>query len=620
MGIVQKIKNKISSDGWDMSSKEAREKQVKQDFELSKIFKASQTQKMQELDDYYNNKHYNQEQIQIWLNSHNVDFIPPCLTDPFIQVESQIDPEVPSFQFSGREDLDKVKAKQREDVVEFVCYNNKIEDMNPENERNNNKFGNALWKVSFDKDKKGPGFIGDIVIGNPSPANIFPDPAANDIEDCEYIVYAYRIHRRKARRKFGKVIDTISNDANHADTEIFTRNTDGSSTNTNDDTIQIVEYWYKDLDGDIACSVQANNTEVQFIAKYWENTKDSGNQSYPFVKYCRTPVDKSFWDKGEIETIMDLVDAGDKEFLAALLNDNFCGNDIIIMEEETMANGSQPNNIPGAIWKTKQNKSAGIRRLGGISNNTNALQMIEFIHRKIQETNGNFDTNMGQEPSRVTTVGGIAQLNERADKRTSIKKADRNTGFRRLFELIDWSVLEFYNTNRMIMIKNPNQTSADKKDRIPVPFNSSTMRVYDDYTGYYYPRIDCEINVGEGIKHSKAFTLAATDQLSKTQITPANAEIVKSEIDIMDLPNKDIIKSSIDNSVQMMMPQPMMQGIPQGTPQNIPQDIPQEPDPEQVLTEMLDSMAPEQRQVFFSSPKEQQMQIIQQYMGGGEGD
>jgi hypothetical protein len=581
MGLINAIKNKFAANAWDMSTKEARERQVKRDFELAKTHKNPITKKMRTLDDYYNNKHYTRDQILKIAESKGWNFIPPVLPDPFIQVESQIDPDVPVPEFRGRdEDIDSAKAKQREEVVNYICYNNKLDDMNTANERRLNKLGDAFWKVSFDGSIKGPGYVGDIVIGNPDPANIFPDPSAYDIDDCEYFIYPFRMHRRAARRMFGRIIDTISNDNNHADTEIY-NNTweDIEINNYDDDTLQVLEYWYKNDDGDIACSIQVNGTEVKHIPKYWINTASSGNKMYPFIGYCKIPVDKSFWNKGEIETIIDLVDSADREFLSAIMSDMFNANDITIVEKSAIADGGTISGIPGETVVVNDGKASGIRRLGGLNNNINALNMINFIHDKIMETNGNFDSAQGKEPLRVTTSSGIAQLNERANARKEIKKADRKTGFKRLYELIDWTALEFYNTDRLILIRGKgneeDKTTVFNSENLKVPDKAKAEQIFKQAqieglseqealeiiksNAFYYPKVDIEISVGEGVKNSKAFTLAATEQLAKSVITPANKEIVKAQIDIMDLPNKKEIKDSIDEAVQ-----------PQGAPSNSP--------------------------------------------------
>jgi hypothetical protein len=659
MGLFKKKEDKFSAVTWDMSTKEARERQVVRDFEIAKTHKSVITEKFRTLDDYYNNKHYTREQILKVAEQKGWNFIPPVLPDPFIQVESQIDPDVPVPEFKGRDDdIDSLKAKQREEVVNYICYNNKIDDMNTTNERRLNKLGDAFWKVSFDGSIQGLGYVGDIVIGNPDPANIFPDPSAYDIDDCEYFIYPFRMHRRAARRMFGRIVDSIQSDNNHGDTEIYNNSWSESTINTLDDnTLQVVEYWYKDDNGDIACSININGTEVKHIPKYWINTASSGNKMYPFIQYCKIPVDKSFWNKGEIETIIDLVDSADREFLSAIMNDMFNANDITLVEERALADGEVLSGVPGQTVKVKEGKINGVRRLGGLNNNINSLNMIQFIHDKIMETNGNFDSAQGKEPLRVTTSSGIAQLNERANARKEIKKADRKTGFRRLYELIDWTALEFYNTDRLILIRGkgdePDTTTTFNSDRLKTLDETKAEQIYQraqikglseeealeliKTNAFYYPKVDIEISVGEGVRHSKAFTLAATEQLAKTEINPINKEIIKSQIDIMDLPNKQAIKDSIDQALQPQQPQQaaadkpnlainfkdlppdgkiqlaaqagiQLSGIPES-------EIPEQQDQQSIIDEAISQLSPEELQTLENDPALME-EFVNSIMGG----
>lgn len=599
---------------WDMSTKEAREAQVKRDYEYAKEQKSSVTTKFKEYDEYYNNRHLTQQQIATLVEKKGMNFIPPIIPEPYIQVETQIVPDVPDFEFKGRDDdLDSVRAKERQKVVEFICYNNKLSNMNTDNERHLNKLGNAFWKVSFDGSIVGPGFIGDIVIGGPDPANIFPDPAAYDIDDCEYIMYSFRMHRRKARRTYGKIIDSLGVNSDHGDTEIYTNET----RDVNDDTVQVIEDFYRDDEGDIACSVQVNNVEVKHIPKYWVNTRQSGNKMYPFVKYCKIPMVKSFWDKSEIEPIKDLVDAIDREFMTAIINDAFTSNDIILVEENALADGQVFTNVPGDTVKIKQGKIDRVKRLGGISANGNILSMITFIREIIQETTGNFDSTHGKEPVRVTTASGIAQLNERADRRGVIKKADRLMGFERLYELIDWTALEFYNTDRMILIRGKEEGEPDDA----FAFNSENHRILDgirtEQTGeavYYYPKIDTEISAGDGLRKSKAFTIQATMDLAKAPITPENYKIILSFVELLDLPNKKEIKDAINERFLITPGTPG--SVPGVTPQG--QNVPTGPSQEEIVMEALANMTPEERTQLQSLPDDQMLAVIMQGIGGGQ--
>lgn len=616
-------KENATGKSWDMSTSKSREAQVIRDYGFAKAERQEQAEKWKELNRYYNCQCYSQEQLVALAQKYDWSWVPPSLTDGFIQVESQIDDTIPQPQFKGRDhDLDSVKAKEREEVCNYVWYNNKLRELNLDNERALNELGNAFWKLAWDPSIKGQGYQGDIVIGNPDPAEIFPQPGAYDIEDCEWIIHAYRWHRRKARRFFGSAIDKLLSDSEHGDTEIY----DTVHRTVDDDTLRIIEYWYKDDEGDIACSIMAGDREVKHIPKFWENTRHSGNQIYPFVKYCKIPVRKSFWDRGEIETVKDLIDAANREFFTALLNDMFMANDIVVREEGALV--SDASVIPGAHWVVKPGQVNNVRRLGGVSNAGNQIALINLIKDKIEETNGNWASSQGVEPIRVTTASGIAQLNERADRRSNIKKAGRTEGFCRLAELTDWMALEFYNQDRIILIRGKKEGEEDQT----ITFNSENHRIpqgyevlmdeygeplMDEYgepiveaTEFYYPTVDVEVTAGEGIAKSKAFTLAATQELAGMPINPENAGIVLSIIDLLDLPNKEDVKQWIMDAIISKMQPPQQQQPPQqpgmgGT-----------GDPVQ---DLLAGLSPEEQQMFMQLPPEQQEAMIMQALGGMPG-
>jgi len=598
---------------WDMSTKEAREWQVKRDFEAFKANKSEVTLKFVELNDYYHNRNNSIKQAIELAESSGATFIPPGLPEAFIHVESQIDPDVPDFEFKGRDVFtDPQKAKEREEVCRYVCYINDLETLVLENERPLKKVGCSFFKVSWDDSIQGPGIMGDIVIGNPPPTSIFPDGSAYDIDDCEALIYAFRTHRRKAMRMFPDAEwDRIPNDGNHHDTEVYRSSANNSSQTSqtiDDDTVQIIEYWYRDNEGDIACSIQINNIEVKWIEKYWINTRHSGNKMYPFAMCVQTPVEQSFWPLGEIETIQPLIDAADREFMTAIMNDALMANDIVIREENALVDGNSITNVPGSEVIVKTGMINAVRRLGGLKENNGLINTINFIHDKIQETNGNFATK-GAEPQRITTASGLAQLREDRESRSNIKKAGRLLGFKRLYQLIDWSVLEFYNIDRYILIRGQKEGEQDQI----MTFNSENYASMLPNGETYYPKIDVEISAIPGIAKSTAFNLQALQELARLPINPQNVHIVLAIIDLIDMDNKQEIKESILQSLQPQTPPgEEIQQDPQAVFDSLPQEI----------KEIVSQLPPDIQEAFLMSDPETQTQMIReiasQVQGGVE--
>jgi hypothetical protein len=205
------------------------------------------------------------------------------------------------------------------------------------------------------------------------------------------------------------------------------------------------------------------------------------------------------------------------------------------------------------------------QRIGGSSGLNAVADTVTFLQNQMERTVGNFDTSMGQEPTRVTTASGIAQMNERADARKNIKKADRNTGFQQLFELIDWTCLEFYDEERMIFIgaitddlnkryaEITQGQFAENMDREEGPivfkYSSSKMAIKNNREELYFPKVDCSVNASDSLVKSKAFSIQAIQDIIATNVTPQNVELIKEYIDLLGLPSRKMIKESLDKAL-----------------------------------------------------------------------
>jgi hypothetical protein len=253
-----------------------------------------------------------------------------------------------------------------------------------------------------------------------------------------------------------------------------------------------------------------------------------------------------------------------------LLQDTFSANDVILMSEHALVDGSIPVAEPGAIWVVKDSATMKPTRMGGNPTNNKSLKdTITFIRDIIKQTVGNFSINMGDAPPRnVDTLGGLIQMKEQGDSRQNKKKAGSVAMWERTLKLIDYTAIEFYDDNRLIFIGAEKSGETEKKEdengmvsekAMPVQFkyNSDYLKVYDDDTNaYYYPVIDATINVGDGIKNSPAMTVQATENLMSANINPTNYKLANSLVDLMDLPNKKEIKENWEKLYANPVPPP----------------------------------------------------------------
>lgn len=552
--------------GYDYSNREAREQTVPKLFEKARNERTVVEQEWERYNDYYNFLHRAAMETREAYEERGIPWIPATIPDPYIMVETQICAEVPEPEFRGRDDdQDGRKAKEREYATRFVCENNRLEDKNTSNERRLMKLGDAFWKVYWDNTMVTGVNEGDIRVEDVPVEALYFDPAARErgLQACQYVAHVYRMHKVAFLQTYGSEVERLGLrpeellTANWSeDSRLFDMT---SSVNDDDDTVTVLEWWFRQPvesrnngktipAGVIACSIQVGGKEVKYIPNYWENTWRQ-NKLFPFVQYWRIRDENSFYNKSELFPIMDLVDAADRKIAMALMNDAMMANDIILQEEGALADGGELSNMPGAVIETKNGRINDVRRLGGLQPIADAQGSINWIVEQIQRANRNFETNQGKETTKQTTASALAMLRQDADEQANIKTADRVRGFERLYELIDWSVQEFYDTDRMIFL------GAKKQGEEPVRFfyNSEMYRenmpeVQDLETGEivreaygYWPRVDVTVSAGDGIIRGKQATLKVLEGLAQTNVTQANYRILAAELDVLDIPQKNEI-------------------------------------------------------------------------------
>lgn len=554
--------------GYDYSTAELREETADALFRRAKNARTAVEIEWEKCNDYYNGIHDASKEMVDYCRANDVPWIPANMPDPYILVESQIDPTVPEPEFRGRDkDLDSKKAKQREFAVRYITENNRLSDMNTRNERRLLKLGDAFWKAYWDKDMRCGVNEGDIRIKDIPTEAIFPDPAIRDggLQDGQYVDYVYTMHKVKFCQVFRRELEKLGLTADDILTEDYVSRTGvfdlTTAVNDVDDTVQVLEHWFRQpiettVDGEtipagaVACSILAGGRELRYIPNYWKRTCKQ-NQLFPFVHYWRIQDENRFWNKSELTPVLDLVDAADRKLAMNILNDTFLANDILLVEDSALADGEELTNEPGAVVHLKQGRMGGVQRLGGLQSIANGSMGVDFFKQQIERASRNYDTNTGKEADRVTTATGLAMMRQDAQSQADIKGADRNAGFERLYELLDWLALEFFDDDRMLFI------GADEmKDRKAqtLEFNADnfwdTMPAVTDPAGNvvreewkYFPRVDVTITAGDSIAHGKAQTLQALQALTQSQITPENWQLFAAQLDLVNLPGKqEIIK------------------------------------------------------------------------------
>ena len=300
------------------------------------------------------------------------------------------------------------------------------------------------------------------------------------------------------------------------------------------DTVEITEYWFRQPDSaDIALSILIDGTEVRYLPKFWSNTS---YDSYPFVIYARIPTENRIWGKSELESIIPLIDAADRQLLFAQLNTAFFANDILVYEENAFASDSYPENRPGAVWKLRPGMMEKVKRLGGLSaDHISHYEIAEKYRSMMKETLGNYDFMQGDSSTQVTTATGLALLGDYASKRMKAKNICKKAGFERLYRLVDAMALEIFSAERLHAITD-----------------CEGIFCFEDYrkTFGHIPTVDVSVHVGEGFENSRSFTLSALSELCTMDVNEINYPIVRAYISALGIPERSTLTEALDRKFE----------------------------------------------------------------------
>ena len=549
---------------YDYATPEGRVATAEWLFRQAKDERAVREAEWRRYNDYYNFAHDAAREMAEAFEDSGLPWTPACVPDPYVMVESQIETEVPEPEFHGRDDdLDGRKARERGLAVRYLIEENRLSDMNTANERRLRKYGDAFWKAYWDETMPCGDRRGNIRIRDAAVQDVYPDPTAGPegLQAGEYLFYVYTMHKLKFWRLYhdeitrgDRTLDDIAGAERYrAADDVLEPYT--QSTAARDDLVQVMEFWYRQpfdtkeaRAGAIGCSVQAGGVELRHIPSYWEKL---GAQCslFPFVHYWCIRDETQFWNKSELEPILPLVDAADRELATGLFNDAMMANDVVLLEEGALVPGEEFTNVPGAVVRVNQGRGGGVARLGGLSDGVKSVGMVAWLLGQIQRTNRNYDSNNGQETSRVTTASGLMQLRSDAQTQQRIKTADRNAGFCRLYELLDALALEYFDDDRLLFIgaKQPGEPGETIRYN-GADYALETPEVRDPLTGevlrerqVYYPRVDVTVSAGDRLAKSPAATVETLERLAATQVTADNWRLLAAELEYLGLPQRQEI-------------------------------------------------------------------------------
>lgn len=439
---------------------------------------------------------------------------------------------------------------------------------------------NKIIGGSFEKMNQ---YQGDVVVETVDPTNLYFDPSAVRVEDCNYMIYAIPKSLEWIKEYWGVEVSP----ENAFETDIYNR---PILNNNNTRKATFYEYWYRE-DGTINVIYAAGKKVLKHIRNVYKHGR------YPFVPFVAKKNRKSIMGISECRNLLGNQKLLNKLVEIPVTNSLLVANPILLINSSS---GIDPNKVtskPGQIWMVRDD-GAGVRYLNPPVLGGEVFKMIDQMTQFMERIGGVYDANTGETPSGVTAASAIQLLQEQGS--IPIKGIIRNlyATIKEVFEQMVELIKEFYTETRYLRVMGKNGNYE-----------------FMEFNALKYKNIDFDIRVsaGSSTPTSKAFVAQlGLDLFSQGILLPSEY------VDMLEnLPNKEkIVERLRQKEAETMNQAPPMDG--QAPQQALP--APQEAPPMPSLNEIYQN-APQELRDQVDLMMEQGMneqQIMQMLLGGGQ--
>lgn len=318
---------------------------------------------------------------------------------------------------------------------------------------------------------------GEVMISSVSPYNLFPDPAAVDIETCEWLIYAANVPIEHVARRFPDKVKKVDGGIYDADLALvdhknkMSQNSSmqagvsryaaapgGSKPQIDPEgtaagrtpvdeagrQVTLIECWVRDDDSSTGTRVitVVNNALME------DEEGPTREGRIPFVKVVDVQIPNWFWGMGEVQQVEGLQSDLNKRRaqLADILT--LTGNPPVIADSNSGIDWKNWFNRPGAIlWKSP---GTDVHWMQAPTVPSGLLESIQLGRMDVDVVTGVHDVTQGRKPAGVTAATAIMELQDAAQGRMRLKIRNMENGVQRLGRCILDLVQDYYTTPRTV--------------------------------------------------------------------------------------------------------------------------------------------------------------------------
>lgn len=315
-------------------------------------------------------------------------------------------------------------------------------------------YGTAIWFVQWDGRS---GDYGDIKIKPIDPFNIFPDPLAEDVDSCEFIVYATYKNANQIKQQFPDKASAI--EGSRISMSELVNNRDEQDTNE-ENQVLILEMWCRDWtsfedaeEGKKKLKYPKGRVitclpELGILLSDKSNPYKDGK--FPFVLMKNYDVPFKFWGVGEVEQIMSPQIYVNELTNQIIDNAKNTANMQWIIDKNAGIGQGKLTNRPGLV--IRKNPGAEVRRDTPPPMPTYVREQIDVLKGDIQEISGVLDSLKGEKQTGVVAASAILALQEASQSRIRLKIKIMESNLTELANLVYSRMQQFWKLDRWVRV------------------------------------------------------------------------------------------------------------------------------------------------------------------------
>lgn len=504
-------------------------------FEYSKMSKVELTYDWNDYESLYGGDHWEKQDPKHKVNAiENQAF---AIVEGMLPILIDRNPEVLAY---ANDDRKKPAATMMSKTLSHAQYKVRFSRKFREGVRGMLIYGTSCFKMFWDTEAYNG--LGEIGFEEVDIFDIFPDPNARELKECEYFIYRTRMSFDKLKMQYPDKAHLLRDNADmvgdEATRESEQRKIKGKGV------ADVYEYWYKHYNQEektveIKVATLSNGVLLEDRPSPFEK------QEFPFVMLYSHKTKNNFFGYSDLKNIKNMQYALNKAHSIVLENFIKTTNSMIVTSKGSGIKPGQLTTKAAQHLIVNGNINEAIKRLSPEGLPGAALNMPGLLRESISESVGLYDTAKGLANSGVISYSGIAQLTENAHMKLKTRvKAIEDA----IEEIGDWFVSlisQFYQERRMIRV------SGKDSNYIVEWFDPTEIREVaqeqDPQTGEmieveYITQFDVQIKAGSSMILNRANKYQQVFELYQNQAADLDTLLEFADIGDVDEIKRGLIK------------------------------------------------------------------------------